>query len=715
LEFVNEPDTDFSLPANALWAEELVADWKNRNGDQAIQVPVECAGHTVKEGREVQESSDPSRPGVVVARVQSATREDIESAVACAVEDPSGWRSRTVAERVKVLRRVAQEIRLARGDLMGAAMAEGGKPLPESDPEVSEAIDFVEFYAQSAEKLCAIPGLEATPAGVVAVIPPWNFPIAIPCGGVAAALAAGNTVIMKPSELTPMVAYRLVECFYRGGVPREALQFLVPPDREVASALVEHPGVDIVILTGGTRTAFSMLARRPDLHLFAETGGKNATVVSAMSDREMAVKHVLQSAFGHSGQKCSATSLLILEAEVYDDPAFKRMLVDGAASLAVGSAWDLHTRVNPLIRPPMADLEQALYTLEPGESWALEPRPMEDNPQLVSPGIKWGVKPGSKTHITEFFGPVLAVMRAKNLDHAIELVNATPYGLTSGLQSLDDREQKVWMSRVDAGNLYINRGTTGAIVLRQPFGGMKRSAFGPGIKAGGPNYLVPLLRFRQVSAPVTSGGVRDAALVQFRDRLLQSDMLPESDRTRLVEAIGSMDDQMRLEFGLSHDHVKRVGQDNLRHYLPVQGLRIRVTQEDSVWEISARIAAAKAVRAPVLVSYAPGVHVQTLSTLETLTEDWGGLIEFIEEPDAALAQAIRAGGVKRIRYAARERVPTEIYEAAAAAGMFLATAPVLCEGRIELLWYLQEQSVCVDYHRYGNLGNRAGEARCPVS
>ena len=204
--------------------------------------------------------------------------------------------------------------------------------------------------------------------------------------------------------------------------------------------------------------------------LLAETGGKNATIVTAMSDREQAIAHVVQSAFGHGGQKCSATSLLILEEEVYNDPSFRETLCDAATSWTVGSAWALDSRMGPLVQPVSGDLERGLKELEPGESWAVMPTQLEENPCMYSPGIKWGVTPGSYTHVTEFFGPVLAVMKARDLSEAIHLVNQTGYGLTSGLESLDAREISDWRDAIRAGNLYINRGTTGAIVHRQPLG-----------------------------------------------------------------------------------------------------------------------------------------------------------------------------------------------------------------------------------------------------
>jgi RHH-type proline utilization regulon transcriptional repressor/proline dehydrogenase/delta 1-pyrroline-5-carboxylate dehydrogenase len=308
-------------------------------------------------------------------------------------------------ERYELFGSVAQELRRSRSSLIGAALANGGKTILESDPEISEAVDFVEFYASTARFFQEWPGVQARGKGVVVVVSPWNFPIAIPCGGVAAALAAGNTVILKPASDVVLVAFELCQCFWRAGVSRKALQFVPCAGGREGQQLVTHPRVNAVILTGGTETALGMLKAKPDLHLLAETGGKNATIVTALADRDQAIKHVLHSAFSHGGQKCSATSLLLLEAEVFDDAAFKRTLCDAVESLTVGSAWELKTRMGPLIRPPSGDLETGLKVLETGESWAVLPRRLGDDPNLWSPGVKWGVQPGSYTHLTEFFGP----------------------------------------------------------------------------------------------------------------------------------------------------------------------------------------------------------------------------------------------------------------------------------------------------------------------
>jgi RHH-type proline utilization regulon transcriptional repressor/proline dehydrogenase/delta 1-pyrroline-5-carboxylate dehydrogenase len=712
--FRNEPDTDFALPHHADWARSIVEGWRDRHGQRALEVPLVVAGEEIGDGRALAESTDPSRPGVVVARHRVATREDVDAAVECARRDPDGWRALPAAARADVLRRVAQRIRERRADLLGIALAEGGKLLTESDPEVSEAVDFCELYARSAEHFAGLPGIDARGAGVVVVIPPWNFPIAIPCGGVASALAAGNTVILKPAPETVATAWLLCECFWSAGVGRRTLQFVYGENRDAATRLATHDGIDAVIFTGGTATAFHLLEIDPGIPLLAETGGKNASIVTAMSDRDLAVKHVVQSAFGHAGQKCSATSLLILEQEVYEEDGFRRTLCDAAESLAVGSAWDPRSRVGPLIRPPRAALERGLKELEPGESWALRPRRLEDNPCLWSPGIKWEVTPSSATHTTELFGPVLGVMCARDLDEAIDRVHQTGYGLTAGLHSLDDREREHWSRRVRAGNLYVNRGTTGAVVMRQPFGGMAKSAVGPGLKAGGPNYVVPLMRFRESEAAGPLPEVEDERTRGLLAELEKRATGSARDLARLRRAAASYERAMREEFGREHDDFRLVGQDNLRRYLPVGALRIRVHPEDDFFELFARALAALTARCPVTVSADPTRPSEDLLLLHEQSEPWAAAIEFVEESDAELARAIDAGQTERVRYARPERVSSAVRRAAARAGLYLASAPVLGLGRIELLHYLREQSLCIDYHRYGNLGARSGEARADV-
>jgi len=733
--FVNEPNTDFSLPRNQSWAARILQRWQVRCNENAAKIPLVIQGNEIwrddsSTDRQVRRCMDPSRPGVELGSYVQATRDDIEAAVAVAYADPDGWRALRVGQRGEVLARVADEIRRARGELIGAALADGGKLVTQSDPEVSEAVDFVEFYARTSQDVENFPGIKAGSRGVVAVVSPWNFPIAIPCGGIAAGLAASNTVILKPASHTVLTAWYLCQCFWRGGVSQNTLQLVPCSGSMEGQQLVSDPRVDTVVLTGGTETALNIMRHRPQTRLLAETGGKNATIVTALADRDQAIKQVLDSAFGHSGQKCSATSLLLLEDEVYEDAAFRDTLCDATTSLHVGSAWELHTKVGPLIQPPSGALERAIKELEPGESWAVIPHQDHDNPHLVSPGIKWGVQPDSFTHCTELFGPVLGVMRFRDLHEAIELVNRTGFGLTSGLQSLDEREQTVWRESIRAGNLYINRGTTGAIVLRQPFGGMGKSVFGPGIKAGGPNYVAQLMRFEKKADPphveeelTQVKKELEATRATFLDELLYALVfLPKNDTDfpghvvrEWMQAVASYKRNHTDEFSQQHDHFRLVGQDNYRTYLPIRELRVRIHSDDTVLEILSRIAAARVVGCRTTVSYNEGCHGTVIQRLDRFTEPWAAAIEFVEEDDQGLEEAIRDQRTHRVRYAAAERVPTAIRLAAAESAIYIADEPVLPRGRIELPWYLEEQSLSHNYHRYGNLGARSEEKRSPVA
>src|SRR5688572_5395113 len=291
---------------------------------------------------------------------------------------------------------------------------------------------------------------------------------------------AGNSVILKPAPETLRTGTWLAKQLWEAGVPRDVLQLVICEDGETGGTLITHANTDAVILTGAYETARLFQGWRPSLRLFAETSGKNALVVSALADRDLVVRDLVRSAFGHAGQKCSAASLAILDAEVHERTSFLPRLADAVRSLRVGAADDLSTMMAPLIGPPTDKLRRALTTLDEGESWLVEPRCLDADDRLWTPGVKVGVRPGSWFHRTECFGPVLGVMRAADLDEAIAFQNDVPFGLTGGIWTLDPTEVDRWVEQVEVGNAYVNRHTTGAIVRRQPFGGWKRSVVGPG-------------------------------------------------------------------------------------------------------------------------------------------------------------------------------------------------------------------------------------------
>ncbi len=454
--FENEPDTDFTSAANRRWVADAVARWRP-------PAPTPLA--------------DVATVDRTVARLQ-------------------GWADWPEPERRRILHRVADVLAARRGEAVAVMVHDGRKTIAEADPEVSEAIDFATWYARSGREIAELAeaGLAFAPYERTVVASPWNFPLAIPAGGVLAALAAGSGVILKPAPQTVAVGRFLVDCCHEAGVPEDVLAFLPTPEDDAGRRLITHPEVDGVILTGSWDTAQLFHTWAPTLRLHAETSGKNAMVITATADLDAAIADLVRSAFSHSGQKCSAASLAVVEASVYDGPHFLRRLADAVRSLPSGAATDPASRIGPLIGPPEGPLARALDRLDEGEAWLVPP-------EGERPAVRTGVRPGSWFHQTECFGPVLGVMRVADLDEAIEVQNAVAYGLTGGLHSLDPAEIAHWTDRVEVGNVYVNRHTTGAIVGRQPFGGWKRSSVGPTAKAGGPDYVLCLGRWRSPGGP----------------------------------------------------------------------------------------------------------------------------------------------------------------------------------------------------------------------
>lgn len=555
------------------------------------------------------------------------------------------WEARGEVARADVLRQAAALLEQRRFATLALLREEGKKAVTEADSEVSEAIDFLNYYAATGTPP---EGTVARALGVVAVTPPWNFPFAIPCGGVAAALMAGNAVVLKPAPETQRLGWWLACLLWEAGVPREVLHFVVCDDGEASRALITDPRTNAVVLTGAYETARLFQSWRPSLPLFAETSGKNSLIISALADRDLAIKDLVRSAFGHAGQKCSAASLAILEAEVYDDPTFRRQLRDAAASLHVGPASDPASVVTPLIREPGEALRRALTHLDEGESWLLEPHVSSEDPCLWSPGIKLGVRPGSWFHHTECFGPVLGLMRARDLREAIALQNAVSYGLTAGLHSLDEGEIAFWKAHAQAGNLYVNRPITGAIVRRQPFGGWKRSSIGPGAKAGGPHY-VNLFRHLADATPADLA----AAQVSYREA-------------------------WETYFSHEHDPSGLACESNVLRFRPCWGVVLRLPTRDARQEALAH-AAAEVTGVPLHLSYADEESELALAARLPQLARQAEFFRTITPPGDYLLRAVHATELNWIN------------------------APLSGLGRVELTRWVREQSVSETRHRYGNL------------
>ncbi|MGK9221622.1 MULTISPECIES: proline dehydrogenase family protein [unclassified Microbacterium] len=713
--FRNTPDTDPALAANREWAREILA----RIPDSRAGADTVATSHVANAGALDE----------IVERVRTAGRE---------------WGARPAAERAAVLRRAARALEARRAELIEVAASETGKVLAEADTEVSEAVDFANYYAANAGELDRVAGAVFQPSAVTVVAPPWNFPIAIPSGGVLAALAAGSGVVFKPAHLSRRCAAVVAEALWDAGVPRDALALVALDEPELGQRLVSHPAVERVILTGSWDTAQLFRSWRPDLPILAETSGKNAIVVAPSADLDLAAADVVRSAFGHAGQKCSAASLAILVGPVGRSRRFARQLVDATRSLRVGPPHDPLSEMGPVIEEPQGKLAWALTELEEGESWLLKPRRLEDaDARYWTPGIRIGVRPGSRFHREEFFGPVLGIMHAASLEQAIELQNAVDYGLTAGLHTLDPDDLEQWLETVQAGNLYVNRGITGAIVQRQPFGGWKRSSVGAGAKAGGPNYLVGLGSWRATSGGPSSQSLhlrgldtRIAALIEAAQPSLSYDEFEWLRRGALSDAIA-----WDREFGRVKD-VSRLGiERNLFRYRAAS-VAIRATA-DAPWQAVLRVVIA-GVRAadwfslsvpsglPAAVRRALGeldVPVFVESDAEWIERMAGAApadealeggeardVSEEEADDAAVPTSEDILGIRRERpsrarlVGSRESVE-RLHRALAARvegdpDLAVYAGEVTTAGRLELLPFLREQSISITAHRFGNPDDR---------
>lgn len=702
--FENEPDTDFVLQPNRKWAEAIRDKWMNIGENGGIHAYPVVAGAEKKHHSEAIEVIDKSQyhESKKVGSFIRATEDDMKLAIKTAKADPDGWRKLSHQERQKVLMDVAHEFRKARADLIGIAAAEVGKVFTETDIEVSEAIDFLNFYPYSVTKLGGLTGVQATPKGVGLVVSPWNFPIAIPTGGVAASLAAGNTVILKPADDAMLCAYMLCECFWRAGVSKNTLQLITASGSEVGKHIIPSPDIDYAIFTGGEETAYRIIKSRPDIALSAETGGKDATIVTAMSDREQALKNVVISAFHNSGQKCSATSLMVLEKELYDDPKYKQAIKEAVESLETGSVWDFKNRVGTLSNLPSGNLKKSLSYLDDGEEWLVKPTYADQgNPYILKPSVRWGTKAGDFCHMHELFGPVLSVVRAENLEDAVNIVNETGYGLTSGIESLDDREVEYWKENIIAGNLYINRGTTGAIVIRQPFGGMRKSAIGSGKKAGGFNYVSQFMNLEYHDT-----NLYESCSTDFIDHMrvfFSRDTLFNEECEIALRYGCHFAHWYEAEFLKDHDYAHIRGESNVIRYLPVKSVLLRLEDNDKFEEVLASIVAIKMVGAKLHISLPKRSRKAEYIWLEAKASS---ILEnsdlVVREDEDELISSMEK--YERIRFLAKENVSETIYKKVAPKAIYIATTPFVAHGRVEMMNYFVEQSVTNSYHRYGNLG-----------
>jgi RHH-type transcriptional regulator, proline utilization regulon repressor / proline dehydrogenase / delta 1-pyrroline-5-carboxylate dehydrogenase len=508
--FRNEPILELR---RAPVRESLLAALRDLDAELPWRVPVLIGGEPL--AAEGLDSTDPGAPERLVATAGVASADDAAHAVTVANSGFGDWSSRSAAERAEVLQFAATYLRDRRLELAALQVRECAKPWPEADADVCEAIDFLEYYAREAielergRELIQVPGERNTmryaPRGVVAVIAPWNFPLAIPTGMTAAALAAGNSVVLKPAEQSPASALALVEALHRAGVPPAALA-LLPGYGDAGAALVRDPRVQVIAFTGSSPVGLEIVraaAETPDeqghmKRVVAEMGGKNCVIVDADADLDEAIPGIVGSAFNYAGQKCSAAARVLVHEAIAD--TLVERLAGAIEVLRVGQAEEFATEVPPVIEREAQERVRR-YAAEAGADL----RPVPDQGWFVAPTVVTGLPEDSPVNREEIFGPLLSVTAVPDVDAACDIVDSLPFALTGALFSRNPETVARVAARSPVGNLYVNRGTTGAMVGRQPFGGNRRS--GIGSKSGGPDYLLQFVEPRVVTENTMRQGI----------------------------------------------------------------------------------------------------------------------------------------------------------------------------------------------------------------
>jgi predicted delta-1-pyrroline-5-carboxylate dehydrogenase group 2 len=497
--FTNEPHAEFR---RSPVREELLEALRELDPALPWQVPVWIGDEQGPASGML--STDPGNPERVIADCGRTTTADVGRAIEIAATGARDWGRVGADERAAVLVGAAAALRRRRAELTALEVRECAKPWLEADADVCEAIDFLEYYARLAPALDTGPPLAAPPGernvmryvprGVCAVISPWNFPLAIPVGMIAGALAGGNAVVFKPAEQSPAAGLACVQALREAGVPANALH-LLPGDGEIGAALVRHPGVATIAFTGSRAVGLEIVeaaahnkpGQRHVKRVVSEMGGKNCVIVDSDADLDDAVPAIVASAFSYAGQKCSAAARVLVHEAIVEE--FTERIGGAVELLQVGQADDLATQVPPLIEQA-AQKRVLSYQERAAQEGSLRMRaePVPSRGWFVPPALALGLPADSTVLKDEVFGPLLSVEGVPDIDTACDIVDGLDYALTGGLHSRSPRTIEYVASRTPVGNLYINRQITGAMVGRQPFGGNRLS--GSGFKAGGPDYLL---------------------------------------------------------------------------------------------------------------------------------------------------------------------------------------------------------------------------------
>jgi 1-pyrroline-5-carboxylate dehydrogenase len=501
----NEPFTDFSQPENArAFCDAL----EKVRGELGQTYPLVIGGKRI-ELDQTFATTNPARPSQILGQFASGTAAHADQAIEAAVEAFKSWKQTPVEERAAMLLTVADKMRQRKHEFSAVMVLEVGKSWSEADGDTAEAIDFLEYYARQMLRIADSSALLAEyeperlalhyiPLGVGAVIPPWNFPNAITTGMTSASIVAGNTVVLKPAEQSPLIAWKMAELFWESGLPDGVLNFITGPGAEVGGRMVDHPQTRFVAFTGSRAVGIKVneIAAKVQpgqkwlKRTILEMGGKDAVVVDETADLAAAARGIVKSAFGFQGQKCSAGSRAIIVDAVYDQVVEQVLKLARDIRIGIPETSE-HIDLGPVVDDGAYGKIRSYIEIGQGEGKLLLSDADFEVPEdgyFIAPTIFGEVDPHARISQEEIFGPVLAITRARDFDHALDIANDTDYGLTGAVYSNDRERLDRAADEYFVGNLYLNRKSTGALVGVHPFGGFNMS--GTDSKAGGPDYLL---------------------------------------------------------------------------------------------------------------------------------------------------------------------------------------------------------------------------------
>ncbi|MBI5346344.1 MAG: proline dehydrogenase family protein [Chlamydiae bacterium] len=693
LSFENEPATDFSIKDNALWAEEIVSEWQHF---QPSNIPI-TIGEKIFFCNEKQTYSI-SNPQKFFYKYSECSKEQFKSGLEIAKQAQISWQNISIEEKATILYTVAEKIRENRKKIIAALMLDIEKTIVDADHEVSDAIDTIEYSLEQSKQLLAIKDVELKAKGIIFIASHFSAPIAIAAQEISAALIMGNSVIFNPTSSAMFCSFLLAEIFWEANVPKNSLQFIKCSSSFFEEEVIKDDRINSIIISDSLPFAKKILKLNPKPEIQVTSASKNIIVISSLCDKELAIQDLIRSAFTFSGQKFSSTQVAILEKEIFDDSFFLKELTKAAKELVSDAPWDLTTTLTPLVNATEEEIA-LLKNLDKDESWILKPVQAKNNQNLWSPGIK-NVSFDSPSLKKEYRVPLLCILKAKDFEQALSLANKFSSGLCVGLHSLDEREHFLFLTKIEAGNFYINRKTIDTLIKRQPFGGTEKSCYGYGYKKGGANYLLNFTSKTQLQLPKEKQPPEGwiLALTKF----LQELQISKTDLELWEKSIANYSYWWK-KFKLSKDPNKVLGEDNIQRYIP-RKVTLRLLDNKFSLDALRVCAAALTVESSLEISITYSKYSEDLFWLDLIP-----VLKVVEETPEEFLSRIKQGKINRIRLISK--ASDELAQVAKENFCFIIDEPVLASGRFELLHYLQEISLSYDYHRYGYLGLRQAELR----